>query len=85
MKEMVAKCGDVDVNDRLEYAAWLAWVYPKLGTLEDLADVFGVSAATFSRWATGASLPSVYARRIVLDKLAELLQHRITAAERKSA
>ena len=38
-----------------------------------IADRFGVSTATVSRWQSGRSLPARYARGVVIEKVVELL------------
>ncbi len=62
-----------NVKDREEFSQIVGAVISKLGNVESMAHVFGVSPVTLYRWISGSNLPAVYARDAVLKKLVELV------------
>lgn len=67
----------VDVHDREILARLIGAVLPHLGPLDRIANDLGVSTTTIARWATGATLPPIYARPVVTSYFADVAAERI--------
>lgn len=59
-----------------QFSEWLQESLQRLGPIEGVAPLFGVSPPTIWRWANGQSCPAPYARRAIIAKLSGLLEER---------